>query len=106
MWNNRNKFYTLGKEAEMNTEKRCRIICKSTKQNPDGIAQGWNGVPKPKEAGNGPVLYWMTWISTVERKPRPDTQDKSEEQQKANLQRQIDESEPNRKITPKYSCYE
>ena len=42
----------------------------TNKQNPDGIVQGWDSVPKPKEAGNGPVLNWMTWISTVEIKPQ------------------------------------
>lgn len=88
----------------MNTEKRCRIICMTNKQNPDGIVQGWDSVPKPKEAGNGPVLNWMTWISTVERKPS--TQDKGDEQCKANLQRQIDESDPNREIKPQYSFYD
>lgn len=88
----------------MNTEKRCRIICMTNKQNPDGIAQGWEGMPKPKEAGNGPVLNWMTWIGTVERKPRPDTQDNGEEQRKASLQRMIDESSEDRQIKSKYSC--
>lgn len=90
----------------MNTERKCRIICMTNKQNPDGIAQGWNGMPKPKEAGNGPVLNWMTWIGTVEHKPRPVTQDKGEEQCKARLQQMIDDSSHNRKVTPKYSCGE
>lgn len=90
----------------MNTEQRCRIICMTNKQNPDGIAQGWNGMPKPKEAGNGPALNWMTWISTVEHKLSPDTQDKTEEQCKARLQQIIDDSSPNRKVKPKYSCEE
>lgn len=87
----------------MNTEFECRKLCKANKQNPDGIAHGWHGVPKPKEAGNGHVLNWMTWISTVERKETSTVQSKEEEQRKANLQRMIDDSNLDRKVTPRYS---
>ncbi len=89
----------------MNIEHKCRIICLTNKQDPDAVSRCWHG-PKPKEAGDGPVLQWMEWITTVERKREVRTPNNEDEFRRANLQRQIAESEPGRKRQPRYSCDE
>ena len=90
-------------EKQMNTEQQCRILCKAHKINPDMEAPAiWQRTPGLRQ--NGKVRAWHMYVAQVERSPQ--TQDKEEEQRKANLQRIIDESIPGSKTDKKFSCYD
>lgn len=89
----------------MTPEERCRILCVANGINPDAEApEIFQNVPGFKRDESGKVRMWQTWLTTVQRKPAKNRDDKRAEQSRATIQRIIDETSGPGK--PVYSCYE
>ena len=80
-------------------EEKCRLICRTVKVDPDGLA------PEVFQVKGSKVKNWMLWITTVEASDEPvdDPFDKQNESASETLARIVKETEPSKK--PKYSFF-